>query len=78
MKTKFAQTLAREYGFNNETEYFNYIIDSLANGQAKQAKELFLKMDDSDKEWFLINHLDLSIGMHNSTLNTCIKALIYG
>ncbi len=43
-------TLAKEYDFNTELEYFNYIIESIVNGQRKQARELINKMQKKDKK----------------------------
>jgi hypothetical protein len=33
-----AETLAKEYDFEHEHEYYDYIVDSLINGQKKQVK----------------------------------------
>lgn len=45
--------LVKEYGFETESEYFQYIDDSIANGQRSQAKDLFLKMRKQDQKDFL-------------------------
>jgi hypothetical protein len=77
MKTikKYAATLAKEYDFTTDTEYFDYIVDSLINGDRAQVRQLFNKMHNSDKENFLINYLDKTQGYHISTLNICIGEL---
>ena len=72
---KYAEDLAKDYDFQTESEYFDYIIESMVNGQRQQVKELFSNMHPSDQSRFLIDHLDVKIGIHKSTLNTCIKAL---
>lgn len=76
-KTQYAETLAKEYELGNTKEdFFNYIVDSMSNGQRKQTKDLFLKMDNDDKQEFLTTWLDVKIGIHKSTLNTCIVSLL--
>lgn len=72
---KYAEDLAKEYDFQSETEYFDYIINSLVNGNRQQVRNLFNQMKKSDKETFLINHLDVNIGYHKSVLNMCIGEL---
>ena len=72
---KYAEDLAKEYDFSNTNDYYQYIVDSLVNGQRSQVKSLFNQMKPEDKEYFLINFLDLSQGYHKSTLNICISEL---
>lgn len=72
---KYAQTLAKEYGFETEQEYYNYIVSSLVNGQRQQVKDLFNEMHKDSQQDFLINYLDTEIGYHKSTLNICIIEL---
>lgn len=72
---KYAIDLAKEYNFSTESEYFDYIIESLINGQRTQVKALFNAMHSGDKENFLINHLDVSEGIQKSCLNICIGEL---
>lgn len=73
---KNAETLAKEYEFETREDYFNYIVQSLVNGQRKQVKDLFNAMQDYDKQEFLIDYLDTEIGYHKSTLNICIAELL--
>ena len=72
---KYAVNLAKDYDFQGEDEYFDYIIDSMINGQRKQVRDLFNKMENSDKQNFLINYLDLTQEYHRRTLNICIGEL---
>jgi ribosomal protein S24E len=72
---KYAEDLAKDYDFQSETEYFDYIINSLVNGNRQQVKRLFNQMKKCDKETFLINHIDVNIGYHKSVLNMCIGEL---
>lgn len=77
MKTQYAETLAREYELGNTKEdFFNYIVDSMSNGQRQQVRNLFSKMDNYDKQEFLTTWLDVSTGIHKSTLHTCIVELL--
>lgn len=40
--------ILKSYGFNNHTQYYEMIVDSIINGQRTQAKELFSAMP---KRW---------------------------
>lgn len=74
---KRADTLAREYELGNEDyNFYDYIIESLINGQRQQVRDLFNKMHKDNKKDFLINYLDESIGYHKSTKNICVDELI--
>lgn len=72
---KRAHTLAKEYDFNSEHEFYDYIVNSLINGNRQQVKELFNSMHKDSQQDFLINYLDVKIGYHKSTLNICIGEL---
>ncbi len=73
---KFAASLAKQYDFETEEDYYNYIIASYQNGQRQQARTLFNQMKKSDQETFLINHLDTTPGqIGKSVLNLCIEEL---
>ena len=75
---KQADTLAREYEVGNDSEdFYNYIIDTLINGQRQHVRDLFNMMDKHSKSDFLINHLDNETGYHISCKNICIDELIY-
>lgn len=69
---KFASTLAKEYDFTTRNEYFDYILESLMNGNRQQCKRLFRQMKRDDQNDFLINHLKHDNGIQTS----CIKILI--
>jgi len=75
MKRKYAETLAKEYDFETRDEFFDYIIDSLINGNRDQVKKLFNQMKSCDQSDFLINHLDNNTGYHISCRNICIGEL---
>ena len=72
---KYAEDLAKDYDFQTESEYFDYIIESMVNGQRQQVRDLFNAMHNEDKQKFLIDHLDLSMGIQKSVLNVCIGEL---
>ena len=74
--TKYAEDLAKQYDFSTDADYFQYIIDSVINGQRSQAKKLFLAMDDYDKERFLIDYCKTRGDQGESTKNVCIGALL--
>lgn len=51
-----SQKLIKSLDFQNITEYFDYILTSIENGQNKQAKELYIKLSSKQKlnfYWFL-------------------------
>ena len=72
---KLAATLAKEYDWESEQDYFNYIVESLINGQRQQCKDLFNKMKRSDQDNFLINYLDESVGIEKSCKNILISEI---
>ncbi|MCG8226397.1 hypothetical protein [Tenacibaculum finnmarkense] len=77
MNTQTAETLAKEYETGETKEcFYSYIVESMANGQRQQVKKLFSEMANFNKEDFLINWLDVKIGIHKSTLNMCIIELL--
>lgn len=77
-QTKAAQTLAKNYELGNTKEdFYQYIVDSMENGQRQQVRKLFGEMDNNDKQEFLTTWLDpCNRGIHKSTLNTCIIELL--
>lgn len=72
---KYAEDLAKDYDFNTREEYFNYIVESLINGQRNQVRNLFNKMHKDDQQHFLLNFLEIGNGYHESTKNICIIEL---
>lgn len=61
------KTLAKALGFQNESDYFNYCVESYYNGNFTQCKELFNDMKQSDKHG-LIEYLRVNVGaddVHN-------------
>ena len=47
--------LLKEYEFNSDMQYFQYIVDSRFNGQRQQSIDLFLAMPKRYKKMFLIS-----------------------
>jgi len=72
-----AETLAKEYEFKHEYEYYDYIVDSLINGQRQQVRDLFNQMHNDDKQYFLNNYLQEDSSYHTSTREICIGELVY-
>ena len=73
---KYASTLAKEHELGtNENDFFAYIVESLLNGQRSQVRSLFNSMKTDCKHNFLINYLDISIGIQKSCLNICIAEM---
>ena len=48
------EELLKELEFDNEVQYFEYIVESYINGQKKQAKELYLAMPLDRRECFIL------------------------
>lgn len=57
---KTVETLAKELDFNNSTEYFDYILESVINGQRKQARDLIEAMRKGAKKTALVYFYDFS------------------
>lgn len=74
---KYAETLAKSYELEDRTAngFFNYIVESLINGNRNQVKELFNEMKPESQREFLVDFLNPSEGYHKSTLNICIAEL---
>jgi len=71
-----ADTLAKEYELGEyPADYYNYIVDSLINGQRSQVRNLFNQMHDDDQQNFLINYLEEDGSWHTSTRKICIGEL---
>ncbi len=45
--------LLKQFNFNSDMQYFEYIVESFINGQREQAKELFKAMPKKIKITFL-------------------------
>ncbi len=75
MKTKDAEDLARDYEFEYDYEYFNYIVESLIKGQRQQVRNLFNAMSDHSKQEFLNDWLQDDSSWHTSTRKICIGEL---
>lgn len=72
---KYAETLAREYDFETKEQYFDYIVESLINGNRDQVRGLFNQMKKSDQHEFLIDYLKHDGGYQTSCKNICIGEL---
>ena len=53
MQKKEVLTLAEELDFTEEFEYFDYIIESLINGQRQQVRDLYAAMKIGGQLQFL-------------------------
>lgn len=49
-----SQKTIKSLDFQNITEYFGYIIDSIDNGNKQQAKELFVALSSKQKLQFYL------------------------
>ena len=47
-----ADQLAKDLGLENKEAYFEYVVDSLTNGQKQQARELYEELRMSEAEEF--------------------------
>lgn len=73
---KTAEDLAKEYDFDNEYAYFEYIVDSLINGQRQQVRDLFNKMTAESKEYFTTIYLETETLIHVECSKLCIQELL--
>lgn len=53
MNKKTLINLAHDYDFETRTDYLDYIIESMFNGQPKQCKSLYKALKPKDKHWFI-------------------------
>jgi len=72
---KQVETLAKKYDFKTKEGYYNYILESLINGNRQQSKNLFNQMKKFDQRDFLINYLKHDGGFKTSCKNICIGEL---
>lgn len=75
MKKKYAETLAKEYDWESKEDYFNYIVESLINGQRTQVANLFNQMKGEDQKEFLVDYLNHDNSYQTSCKNICIGEL---
>lgn len=74
---KYAEDLAKDYELGEHpADYYQYIVDSLENGQRQQVRSLFNQMHDYSKEVFLNQFLEDDRGIHVSTKTICIQELL--
>ncbi|MFV0346580.1 MAG: PT domain-containing protein [Bacteroidales bacterium] len=59
----------KKYGFTGMNKYYEYVQESIVNGQRKQAPQLIKDMSEEQKYQF-IKHLDL-----NQSINQSINQL---
>jgi nucleoid-associated protein YejK len=72
---KFAETLAREYEREDKADFFEYIVESLINGQRQQVRNLFNEMKKDSQREFLNDYLESDGGYQESTRKICIAEL---
>ena len=60
---------------SSPSEYFNYIVDSLINGQRQQVRELFNDMEPEDKNVFLNQFLICGDTHQDEVKSICIEEL---
>jgi len=71
-----ADKLAESYELGeNCTDFFNYIIDSLINGQRQQVRTLFNKMEPEDQNVFLNQFLICGDTHQDEVKQICIEEL---
>jgi hypothetical protein len=78
-KRKRANKLAEYYELEENTCncYYNYIVDSLINGQRQQVRSLFNQMHKEDKKEFLSEFISMSDEpYHIEVREICINELI--
>lgn len=76
MSRKYAETLAKEYEFETKEDYYNYIVESLINGNRSQVRSLFNQMKGCDQQEFLNNYLEEDCGYDTSTRKICVEELV--
>lgn len=81
---KSALALAKEYDWNTEYQYFEYIVNSLINRNRDQVRNLFNAMNKDSKSEFLNTWCNgigtgelFGTGYIKSIRNICIHELIY-
>jgi len=57
-KEKTLLELAQYNDFEQDFEYFDYIVDSWISGQKQQVLSLYKDMQKGDRNDFVTNHLD--------------------
>jgi len=57
-KKKTLLKLAQYHDFEQDFEYFDYIVDSWINGQKQQVLSLYKDMQEGDRNDFVTNHLN--------------------
>ncbi len=74
-----SNTTLKGYDFNHITEYYNYVIESVVNGQRSQAKELIKKMSKQQRRDAL-NYFEFDIegGELLTELRQMLGAKFYG
>ena len=76
MSRKYAETLSKEYDFETKEDYYNYIVESLINGNRSQVRNLFNQMKGCDQQEFLNNYLEEDGGYQTSTRKICVGELV--
>ena len=72
-----ADKLAESYEVgNNCADFYNYIIESLINGQRQQVKDLFNEMAPVDQRIFLNQFLTCGDPHQDKVKSLCISELV--
>ena len=70
--------LIKTYGLNSDMQYFELIVESLKNGQRKQAINQFLSMDKAYRVKFIKNALtNWNSGLTNSELSIFVEFIYF-
>lgn len=70
--------LLKQYNFTSDMQYFEYIVDSLINGQQKQAIILFLSMPKGDRVQFIASALTVwQSGLTNEQISLFVRFIYF-
>ena len=67
--------LIKEYEFETEEQFYDYIIESKINGQRSQVIELFNYLPEDNQAYFLNQYLNDNDPYHQAVKEICIKVL---
>ena len=70
--------LLKTYEFTSDMQYFEYIVESLINGQQKQAINLFLSMPKGNRVQFIANALTTwQSGLTNEQISLFVRFIYF-
>ena len=67
--------LIKEFEFETEEQFYDYIIESKINGQGSQVIELFNYLPEDNQAYFLNQYLNDNDPHHQAVKEICIKVL---